>query len=218
MNTKKSINAKIVEVFRELDELLAREDLTKTLANKEIRRLYREYLKLYVRINRMLPEYDDGKFKGNINCYFYSLDLSLPYIFKESFERITNHPFCTNLGEISALKYFRDNFIVPTSDNLLDYVYTDLDTLKIKTYDSTIKTLPRHNGYKIAIFMEDNKRHDYHFVRQNADGSWSSKLGYEDLIVRSDNPFDYLNDNIYNIPTSYELIKTLEIVKPSIKR
>ena len=42
--------------------------------------------------------------------------------------------------------------------------------------------------------------------------------GYEDCIVKMANPLDYLNDNIYNEPTSYELIKTLEIVKPNFKR
>ena len=212
------INTKIVTIFQELDALLTRENLTKSLANQEIRRLYREYLKLYVKICRMIPEYEEGRYKGNINCYFYALDLSLPYVFSESFERITNLPFCTNLGEISALKYFRKNFIVPTASNLLDYVYTDLDTLKIKAYDSAINLPIRHNGYKIAIFMENNKRKDYHFARQNSDGSWSSKIGYEEVIVKSDNPLDYLNDNLYGIKTDYEYVKTLELVKPSIKR
>ena len=215
---REKINAKIVAVFQELEELLAKEDLTQSLANKEIRRLYREYLKLYVRINRMIPDYDEGRFKGNINCYFYALDLSLPYVFSESFERIINRQFCTNLGEISALKFFGKNFIVPTPSNLLDYVYTDLDTLKIKVYNSAINLPLRHNGYKIVIFMENNKRYDYHFVRQNSDGSWSSKLGYEECIVKSDNPLNYLNDNIYDVSTNYEYVKTLELVKPSIKR
>ena len=217
MNSKR-INAKIVMIFWELGELLSRDNLTKSLANQEIRRLYREYLKLYVKISRMIPEYDNGKYKGNINCYFYALDLTLPYVFKESFERITKHPFCTNLGEISALKFFRDNFANPTSSDLLDYVYTDLDTLKIKAYDSGINIPLHHNGYKIAIFVENNKRSDYHFVRQNIDGSWSSKIGYEELIVKSDNPLDYLNDNLFEIKTNYEYIKTLELVKPSIKK
>ncbi len=215
---KKEINIQIADVFMELSELLAREDLTKSLANKEIKRLYREYLKLYVKISRMIPEYDEGRFKGRINCYFYALDLSLPNIFSESFTRITNFPLCTNIGEISGLKFFNYRFNEPTSSNLLDYVYSDLDTLKIKAYDSTITGSIKHNGYKIAIFMEDSKRHDYHFVRQNSDGSWSSKLGYEELIVKSDNPLNYLNDNIYNIQTYYEYVKTLELVKPSIKR
>ena len=215
---KKKINNKITEVFMELSELLAKEDLTKSIANKEIRRLYREYLKLYVKICRMIPEYEEGRFKGNINCYFYALDLPLPNVFSESFESITNLPFCTNLGEISALKYFRHRFLVPTSTDLLDYVYTDLDTLKINAYDSAINLPIRHNGYKIAIFFENNKRRDYHFVRQNSDGSWSSKIGYEELIVKSDNPFDYLNDNLFDIKTNYEYVKTLELVKPSIKR
>ena len=213
-----SINYKIADIFLELTSLLENEELTKSVANKEIRRLYREYIKLYVKISRMIPKYDGGKFKGRINCYFYALDLSLPNVFSESFERITRIPFCTNIGEVSSLKYFRDNFIIPTSNDLLEYVYTDLDTLKIQAYDSSINMLPKHGGYKIAIFMEDSKRHDYHFVRQNSDGSWSSKLGYEELIVKSDNPLDYLNDNIYNIQTYYEYVKTLEIVKPSIKR
>lgn len=215
---REKINAKIVAVFQELEELLLREDLTKSLANKEIRRLYREYLKLYVRINRMIPDYDEGRFKGNINCYYYALDLSLPNVFSESFETITHNSFCTNIGEISTLKFFQDNFENPTSSDLLDYVYSDLDTLEIKFYDSGINIPLHHNGYKIAIFMENNKRCDYHFVRQNSDGSWSSKLGYENLVVKSDNPLNYLNDNIYNIQTYYEYVKTLEIVKPSIKR
>ena len=213
-----SIKYKIADIFLELTSLLENEELTKSVANKEIRRLYREYIKLYVKISRMIPDYDEGKFKGNINCYFYALDLSLPNVFSESFERITNLPFCTNLGEISALKYFRENFIVPTPADLLDYVYTDLDTLKIKVYNSAINLPIRHNGYKIVIFMENNKRRDYHFVRQNSDGSWSSKIGYEELIVKSDNPFDYLNDNLFDIKTDYEYVKTLELVKPSIKR
>ena len=211
---KKDINIQIADVFMELSELLAREDLTKSIANKEIRRLYREYLKLYVRINRMIPDYNEGRFKGRINA----LDLSLPNIFSESFTRITNFPLCTNIGEISGLKFFNYRFNEPTPADLLDYVYTDLDTLKIKVYNSAINLPIRHNGYKIVIFMENNKRRDYHFVRQNSDGSWSSKIGYEELIVKSDNPFDYLNDNLFDIKTNYEYVKTLELVKPSIKR
>lgn len=212
------IYLKINDVFLELASLIMDDNLVSKVANTEIRRLYREYLKLYVQVSRMIPEYDDGKFKGNMNCYFYALDLSLPNVFKNSFERITGIPFCTNIGELSALKYFSNNFIIPTSTDLLDYVYTDLDTLKINVYDSAINMLPRHEGYKIAIFMENNKRHDYHFARQNSDGSWSSKIGYEECIVKSDNPFNYLNENLFEVKTNYEYIKTLELVKPSIKR
>ncbi len=209
---------KLADIFLELTSLLKNRELTKEIANKEIRKLYREYLKLYVKLNRMIPEFDDGKFKGNVNCYFYALDLPLPYVFKGLFEKITGIPFCTNLGEISGLEFFDYKFSNPTSSDLLDYVYTDLDTLKIKAYDSAINMSPKNNGYKIAIFMEVNKDYDYHFVRQNIDGSWSSKLGYKKCIVKMYNPLDYLNDNINHVRTSYEYIKTLELVKPSIKR
>ena len=195
---------KLADIFLELTSLLKNRELTKEVANKEIRKLYREYLKLYVKLNRMIPEFDDGKFKGNVNCYFYALDLPLP--------------FCTNLGEISGLEFFDYKFSNPTSSDLLDYVYTDLDTLNIKAYDSAINMSPKNNGYKIVIFMEVNKDYDYHFVRQNIDGSWSSKLGYKKCVVKMYNPLDYLNDNINHDRTSYEYIKTLELVKPSIKR
>ena len=100
------IYLKINDVFKELLSLLMDDELETEVANTEIRRLYREYLKLYVKVSRMIPKYDDGKFKGNMNCYFYALDLSLPNVFKNSFERITGIPFCTNIGELSALKYY----------------------------------------------------------------------------------------------------------------
>ena len=105
----------------------------------------------------------------------------------------------------------------PTAEKILNLLAKDLKYLKIKAYPSTINSPCIHGGYKIAIFLEYARNYDYHFVRQNLDGSWSAKLGTEDLVVQSDNPFAYLNDNIYKVPTYYKHIKTLELVKPRVK-
>ena len=185
---------------------------------EELRYLYQEYLKLIVRLQKNIPSYNNGKCNSYKNCYFYALDLPVPNIYRLNYRLILDEIYCTDLGSISRPNDLYRLYIPETEKEVLEYLYSDLDTLKIKAYDSAINKLPKHNGYKIAIFMESGSDHDYHFIRQNSDGSWSGKIGYEDCIVRMINPLDYLNDNIYNEPTSYELIKTLEIVKPNFKR
>ena len=65
-----------------------------------------------------------------------------------------------------------------------------------------------HGGYKISLYESSD---DFHFIRQNEDGTWSHKLGYSDLVERIDNPSKYLFDE-------YECIKTLEIVKPVLRK
>ena len=191
----------------------------KKIIMQEIYTLYREYLKLIVQIKNRIPSYNNGFYEGDINCYFYALDLPLPISFSKTFEDITNIPFCTNLGIISNLESFSTKFIHPKTTDVLDYLKSDLDSLKIKCFDSAIYKEPKHNGYKIAIFFEENINfHDYHFIRQNSDGSWSSKIGYSDCITRSDNPFNYLNQCHDGTKFYYDLIKTIEVVKPTLKR
>ena len=56
---------------------------------------------------------------------------------------------------------------------------------------------------------------NYHFVRQNIDGSWSSKMGISNELHFSENIEDF--QRYYQNRVNLKLIKTLEIVKPSIR-
>ena len=51
---------------------------------------------------------------------------------------------------------------------------------------------------------------DFHFLRQNSDGSWSHKVGYLNRLDKFDTLPNIVNGN-------YELIKVLEIVKPKVR-
>ena len=213
------IKLRIIDIQKELFSLLLKPYKRKRYeVLTEIRYLYREYLQLIVKLQKSNPSYNNGKCIPYKNCYFYALDLPLPKIFKLAYEKVSSEKINTDLGMISYPEDVYRIYTPNTSEQTLDYLASDLDALNIKSYASTINLPPQHNGYKIAIFSsKSGKDYDYHFIRQNQDGSWSSKIGYEDCVVKMNNPNDYLNDNIFNFPTNYEYLKTIEIVKPKLK-
>ncbi len=211
---EENIKIRIERILEKINKLSLNGDYKSELKIKE---LYRMYLKLMVLIQRNIPEFDNGLFNEGTTCYLYALDLDMPdsiAYFKDDFDYAK---YNIDLGNISGYMYPFNKENKPTENDILNLLAKDLKYLKIKSYPSTINSPCTHCGYKIAIFLEDARNYDYHFVRQNADGSWSAKLGNEDLVVQSDNPLAYLNQNIYSIPTYYKYIKTLELVKPRVK-
>ncbi len=193
------------------------EDIYNEKAYELAEELYRRYLKLYVKISPSKVKSDEEWPYYN-NCYFYALDLPTPKEFSLVCQNnLTSDRtfFKTYVGLISKEENSKN--ALKSEKALLDLVYADIDALNIKAFDSSIFSENKHNGYKIAIFYDGKSfRPDYHFVRQNEDGIWSSKLGYEPEFTYSDNPLNYINNN--NPFRKYELIKTLELVKPTIKK
>ena len=213
------LKLRIINIKKEMLYLIMKSlKENKYMLIEELRYLNQEYLKLIVRLQKNNPSYNNGKCNPYKNCYFYALDLPVPFAYRLDYKVILDEISRTDLGGISRPEDLYRVYIPKTEKEVLDYLYSDLDILQIKAYDSGINIPNKHDGYKIAVFMESGSDHDYHFIRQNTDGSWSSKVGYKDCVIKMADPLDYLNDNIYNEITSYELIKTLELVKPSIKR
>ncbi len=176
----------------------------------EIGNLYLNYIKDYIYLNNTIPNKYTWK-SWNI-CYFYALNIKTPRIFNYYSKKIVDDYFGLTVGSIAndPLDDEKDFNL----DNFFNCLYADLDALNIKYYDSTINSENKHNGYKIAIYF-NNQNKDYHFARQNEDSLWSSKYGLKKTIFVSDNPLIFQNNPF--IPESkYEYIKTLEIKKPSL--
>ncbi len=76
----------------------------------------------------------------------------------------------------------------------------DLKRMGFKFQETTdAKSLPKR-GYKIALFVYES---DFHFARQNADGSWSHKEGFGAEV-------ELLTDEDGNLITPYELKQNQE--------
>lgn len=175
-----------------------------SIGSAEVYELYREYLKLSVKLGTNQPFFDEkeGKY-NNCNCYCYALGITAPDIFAKTFEYKEIDNFCHNIG------FMTDEMHASTdlNDNLF-WLQKDLELLGIDYYECTMLGDTHHGGYKIAFFKAP---FDFHFIRQNMDGSWSHKLGYNPIIEKVEMPQE-------RVLRKYNYIKTLEIVKPVIMR
>ena len=107
-----------------------------------------------------------------------------------------------NIGYLSKNLVFKG-----TPEKYLYGLAKDFEELNIDSYETSVDLPNCHNGYKIAFYLSFN---DFHFLRQNSDGSWSHKVGYLNRIDKLDTLPKTVNGN-------YELIRTLEIVKPKVR-
>ena len=173
-----------------------------SIGSAEVYELYREYLKLSVKLGTNQPLFDEkeGKY-DNCNCYCYALGITAPDIFAKTFEYKEIDEFGHNIGFMTNEMHCSINL-----DDNLYYLQSDLEKLEIDSYECTMFCDTHHGGYKIAFFKSP---HDFHFIRQNIDGTWSHKLGYTPVIERIEMPQE-------RVLGKYNYIKTLEIVKPVI--
>ena len=182
-------------ILKEL--LLIYSQMLKTSDNQKYFELYKMYLQLLVRLGTNKPEFEENQKKyTNGNCYSYALGLSNP-------EGVSNVIMQTGMN----IGYVGGSLV--TANDPKKYLYgiqKDFETLEIDFYDSSLDSENKHNGYKIAFYVSST---DFHFIRQNVDGSWSHKVGYLKIIEKLNTPSDTIED--------YKHIKTLEIVKPVIK-
>lgn len=181
---------KLYEIYNELIKL--------DMYNPKYFELYKDYLKLLIKLGTNSPVFNnDALIYKNGNCYSYALDLFNP-------KGISNEKLELGLH----IGYLSNN--ISAYPDLNKYLYglqKDLEILEIDSYGSCYDKENVHNGYKIAFFFSKN---DFHFVRQNADNSWSHKIGFLNKI-----------ENFESLPltlNNYEYVKTLEIVKPVIKK
>lgn len=195
MKEELQVRLKILKLYKQL--------FTKKLRAKDIKNIYIEYLKLSVLLGTNTPCFKENLEKyRHVNCYGYALGIDLPeYIYKK-YLNVESDGIRHNLGFISGKKF------PVTVQERLDNLFSDFETLNIKWFETDIERPNEHGGYKIAFYC-NNWREDFHLIRQNNDGSWSEKLGYSYKIIQTEKPRPLGED--------YKLIKTLEIVKPTIK-
>ena len=208
-NIKTEISNIIQKYYKIIKEKPITEEEEQEIKN-EIRLIYNKYLKICSYTDVKTPKYNNGTWPYDNNCYYYALDLKKPKIFQDTYNEIFYELFSNQLGSIGNISLPR-HF---TEEDLLKALYADLDALGIQSYESSIDKKPEHGGYKIAVYIRDKSdysRPDFHFIRQNKDGSWSEKRGNDNTIYIVSDPY-----NLENRP-NYRYIKTIEIVKPKLQ-
>lgn len=204
MESSTELRRKMLELYKRL--------LSSFRSLEDIMDIYVEYLKLMVQFGDEIPIY--RKYPGDVlsgNCYTYALDLKCPIIFQGLYSirsLFKENGVNLNVGFISAVQN-KTTISCYSEKELLENLYADLDALKIKVFDSEINKAPSHDGYKIYVFKDTliHSNGNFHFVRRNIDGSLSHRNGYDGGVKR----IRCLKD----VHSSFELVKTLEIVKPN---
>ncbi len=170
-------------------------------------RLYLEYLKVIVQLQSKLPSLRRDQFSYACgNCYSYALGYSFPKSFKRILDQVNEGKFNFNLGFIGN----RMELLTKNYRQMLDNFYLDCEALQVEVFDTDAYSINQHGGYKVMLFFE-REGCDFHFIRQNTNGSWSERYGLNgqiQLVRRFVPPV---------IKNHYDLVKTLEVVKPRFK-
>ena len=173
------------------------------MSELDLLKLYREFLRDYIRLSKENPSFEsDSKWKlyTEGNCYCYALMLPTPKVFVRAYYSKSKHEFPHDVGFLSGKEYSDD------IDICYDNLRSDLDFLGVDYYETNNDAYNSHGGYKISFLKSID---DFHFLRQNIDGTWSHKRGYNSYIERTS--FD---EKIFE---DFKHVKTLEIVKPVVR-
>lgn len=164
---------------------------------------YLEYIKLAIGLGTNKPTFHEDYDKIAGNCYTYALDLYGSHSI-----------FPSPAIYVGFLSGYKGDIL--SGKELLERFYADCDTLGIKAYDSSIRSENVHGGYKLAIYFGKHTEYgdlDFHFLRENSDGSWSERAGYDGKVKLYEGEPKLKLDREF----SYEMIKVVEIVKPIIR-
>ena len=200
----------LLNIYRGILDILQLVDKVKSA--EELMELYAEYLKLQVQISTNKPVFQlcpEGFRYGN--CYTYALDLKCPDVFwikSKEFDWYGSMGF--DPGIVTSKKRV---CIRNLSEKMLfDSFYQDCEGLNLEVFDRDLLCpAPKCNGFIIymykSIYIKDD--YDFHFVRVNADGTLSHRNGYGGSIKKI--------KSLRDVDKKYELVRTLEIVKPSFR-
>lgn len=111
------------------------------------------------------PNYNPDEWEGiSFNCYAYALRACMHFDF---------FGYCIAPGFISKGK---KNDYRATKEHTLQYFKEDCEVLGLQVIPTELKEKTGANEYKIAVYLEEG--YDYHFVRQDSNGHWSEKDGW----------------------------------------
>jgi hypothetical protein len=191
-----------LKILKLYSDLLVKYKL-KQIDEYEIQQFYVEYLKLLSQIGTNQPVYKENTHNAQLcNSYCYALDFNCPKIFDDIYKNVKFESFEHYIGFLSYNNY------TTNCEQVIRNLYEDLECLNIQFYNSNIEKQVKHGGYKIALF---NWKGNYQLTRQNVDGTWSEKIGYDNKVYKLKDPYHT------SLGTSYHLEKVIEIVKPIVK-
>ena len=113
------------------------------------------------------PSWWYGYYQYRANCYCYALNFCTYSIYL-----IDQQPGVKGYSPYTSLT--ASSIIYATSEDIL-YLSNLLGIDSSSTYET-----PGTNEYKVALVIDPS--HDYHWYRQNPDGSWSHKPGHTEVI------------------------------------
>ena len=126
-------------------------------------------------------------------CYTYALN------FFASYEHVSNYIFTTNPGEFSSDEYDETSLSYFTPQNIEKMVLSDSASGVFNGENFIFKPIEKGEicddyCYKVALIFDlDANNPDYHWYRQNSDGTWSHKLG-RDYVINCDGNYNDIFD------------------------
>lgn len=123
-----------------------------------------------------LPNGKEILIVNGANCYQYAFAGSAP----DGSNNVYFEPSTPNPGETYALEGIRQSKTDHTPSGILNGVSADRIQFAGGRQDQVPPPIPGH--YVVGIYLHEGE--DYHFVRQDADGGWSSKEGISIPVTR----------------------------------
>jgi len=188
------------ETIKQLNDIIFY--IKKVRKASELERLYLEYLKLSIKLNS-LPLFTEG-----LNCYAFALGFSYPPIISDKFYELTGYSFPFYVGFIGN----RENVKTNDKQEMIENFLLDCKSLGIAVYPSAMNDPLKHEGEKIAFYIEDEIEdgiRDFHFMKQKSEDIWLEKDGLYVPPSTISNPASKIDD--------YSLALVAEIVKPTLR-
>lgn len=152
-----------------------------------------------------LDEYNSKEYKKYTNCYAYALDILADPITGEKFRKHDgSDKWAAQPRMFSPLEPFEDN---TTKKKYINMVTNDIQKLgwSIQKYDADL-TEDLTGGYFIAMALIPMEN-EYHFYRQDKDGTWSCKRGAASVESGIKDPQVDAFENGYDLFVGYFYIK-----------
>lgn len=154
-----------------------------------------------------LFESDLEKVSGKYNCYAHIWGFD-----KSEIEQFPDY----EVFDIPGFSGFEFEY-PENEEELVRRVFQDMKLLGVDIKVSSINEPLKKDEWKIAIYYSN---YDFHFMRQDRDGTWSHKLGYSPHIFYENTPPEKYNVGMgFNIPP-YKLVSicTLKLKQSATKK
>ena len=162
--------------------------------NKELIRICKEASE----IASIPPQFNLDEWKGKeFNCYAYALricvDLGAYY----------KREIVPGFLSIGKNEYYRDG-----PEAIVKLFKQDCEILNLKVSETSLNEPLNENEYKVAVYAcVCGSYRDFHFIRQDSNGSWSHKRGWIKPIET------YMEEDILRNFGIYQFVKLFKLTK-----